>query len=179
MQAGSHRPTMADKEEPQPADLPNDFDVIFIEKNFAYIEKQSIESQEEREAQLTKHLPDHWVVVHSDALWVIHNDIMQQAIYSTLLDEMTFGDFCEYMQYTNNNQTHNEHDWRDPNVRYCVLKYPGKVYPTFKQFVAHMLEDILSLLRYLHDSYNYDFGCVETFFDICYDHSSSSSKLPY
>ena len=172
---------MADREEPvDMSSHSNEFETLILEDRRISIVNDDADLQVDQEQCARYIFPDHWIATHTDSLLPIYDDIKHQACYSSLLDRLDFQTFCEYMDYVNAQETQNVYNWNDEDVRDCVLKYPGKRNPTFKQFVRHNVLELLDLLRYLLQQYpHYKFGCAERFFDVCYDCSSGALMLPW
>lgn len=149
-------------------------DVVFDDGN-VYLVKQPDDDGQEDLASL---LPDHWVSVHRDLLQDVYNDIQSTCNYTSILDTLHFGEFCMYMDSAIEYPRVNVHDWNRADAEQCVIRYYGKIRPTYKQYVAHFLIEILDLFEYLARSYDADFGCFEAFLELCFQCSSSGNQIP-
>ena len=164
---------------------PNEYEQVVIDDNRAYLvrgdDTGEFMNASERLEYLSHHLPDQWICDNDDDLTEIFEVVKQMAYLTTLYDQGTFQEFCDYMLHVNVNDTQqkNNFDWNSPEVMNYVLKAPGKKLPTQRQFLAHMLEELLELHTFLERTYTeISFGCFEQFVCECFDRSSSNVVLP-
>ena len=161
----------------------NDYDTLHFDASRILLVSEDDTEQEsptDSAKRIFDVMPDHWISEHQDILLDIHDDVIKMSQMTTLLDGLDFQTFCEYMEYVNVYAADMQDtcDWDNPNVLDHVCKMPRKRNPTFKQFVAHYLEELLELYGYLlRTNEYYDFGCFECFIELCHQYSSSSSRL--
>ena len=157
-----------------------EFDTVHFDDGLAFIVRGSSDNDFDGVDPFALY-PDHWIATNRDNLWQAYDDISEVSKYSTLFDELNFGNYCLYMEYVARVHPQDEHNWADgfDPKDHEILQH-GRRNPTFKQWTRHYIVELSTLFTYLCNGHpTVDFGSFELFMHTCYDNSSSALRIPY
>lgn len=153
----------------------NEYDTILFEDGKVLVD--GADDRRVTSEETTASFPEYWQAKNDTQLYAIFTDLKSQSAYSSLFDALEYGDFCEYMDYVNNNDTVDTCAWTYESVRENAMRSPPKLHPSFKRWARHFLCELFDLYVYMWQCYAFDFGGFEIFMDFAYDSSSRCIKI--
>ena len=163
---------MADKEVQE--EVIDEYDSIIFDDGRIYVEREGEEEGEEKE--MKEYYPDYKMAREREYNKEVYEDIRKMGEQSTLFDKMSFGRFCEYVEQAEGTQ--DKYNWAECNPEEHMLRYYGKIRPTFKQWVRHFIMELMELFEYMMRTYVLELGSFECFMTECYTQSSSAERIP-